>query len=96
MAATFGILTNKTNIEDVLVYHQHVCTDFSQRFDIFVLCMIHNVLNNLLWQKLRGPTQKTNDGGGGGAGSDRGSYIIYPKISQLQNLSTQKNHYIHF
>ena len=28
----------------------------------------------------------------GGGGSDRGSYLI-PKKTQLQNLSSQKNHY---
>ena len=45
------------------------------------------------------PLTNFNDGGGGGGegewGSDTGSYFI-PKNSQLQNLSSQKNHYFFF
>ena len=33
-------------------------------------------------------------GGGGGGGGATEIHILYPKKSQLQNLSTPKNHYI--
>ena len=40
------------------------------------------------------PLTNFNDGGGGGREGDRCSNsILYPKKSQLQNLSTQKIHY---
>ena len=32
-------------------------------------------------------------GGGGGGGGPTEVHTLYPKKSQLQNLSTQKNHY---
>ena len=37
------------------------------------------------------PLTNSNDGGGGGGPTE--VHILYPKKSQLQNLSTQKNHY---
>ena len=40
----------------------------------------------------RSPLLNFNDGGGGGVLVTE-VHILYPKKSQLQNLSTQKNHY---
>ena len=39
------------------------------------------------------PLTNFNDEGGGGGGGPREVYILYPKKSQLQNLSVNKNHY---
>ena len=42
-------------------------------------------------RSLGAPLKNFNDGGGGGGLTE--VHILYPKKSQLQNLSTQKNHY---
>ena len=56
-----------------------------------------------VWQGLcraypaQGPhSQIFMTGVGGGGGGLTEVYILYPKKSQLQNLSTQKNHYFFF
>ena len=51
----------------------------------------------LINQNLGGPLTNFNDWGGGEreGGGPTEVHILYPKKSQLQNLSTQKNHYLY-
>ena len=59
-------------------------------FDSEVLMLKYNNYKTYPSQGPHSQILMTEGGGGGGATE---VHIIYPKKSQLQNLSTQKNHY---